>query len=223
MVKKFIEQYNDKLSSVYDKASKGEFAWTPPKELKKLIKQHLKKDLNVLDIGVGTGQTAKIFINSGASVTGLDISQKMLASAGSKLKFKELIRHDIEKGLPSELKKEKFDIIVACGILEFVRDIEKVLKDIKKLLKPNGLIVFTYEVFGEKNPYELKKTAPLGEGIKPEIPKLMRFKVYRRTPMEINKIVEKMMLKVYKRKIFTSYLKSSQKTPVIYEIILAGQ
>ena len=219
-MKKIIEEYNDQLASIYDKASKGEFAWTPPRELENLIQKYLKKNLNVLDVGVGTGQTSEIFINSGARVTGIDISQKMLALAGSKYKFKTLIKHDITKGLPEVLKKEKFDIIVASGIFEFTKDMENVLKNLLKILESNGIIVFTYEVFGENNPYESKKTAPLGYGIKPEIPKLLRFHVYRKTPNEINSILKTLRLTPLARKFFTAYYKSEQKIPVPYEIIL---
>lgn len=220
MAKKIIEKYNDKLSSLYDDASNGEFRWTPPLELKKIIKPFLKKHLIVLDVGVGTGQTSEIFIKKGASVTGIDISQKMLDLAGSKYKFKTLIKHDITKGLPEVLKSEKFDIIVASGIFEFTKDMENILKNLLKLLESNGIIVLTYEVFGENNAYESKKTAPLGDGIKPELPKLLRFNVYRRTPEEINSLIQGLKLKIKKRKIFTAYYKSEQKIPVKYEIIL---
>jgi predicted TPR repeat methyltransferase len=221
MAKKIIEKYNDKLAGVYDKATSGEFRWTPPIELTKIIKPHLGKNLAVLDIGVGTGQTSKIFIKRGAAVTGIDISQKMLDVAFSKYKFERLIKHDLEKGLSHIDLKSKFDIIVAIGVLEFIKNPKKLLYDLKKLLKDEGIIVLTYELYEKNNTYGLGKTAPLGEIVGPDIPKLLRFKVYRKTPHEINFILKSLGLNTLARKFFTAYYKSEQKIPVPYEIILA--
>lgn len=217
---KLVEQYNNKLALVYDEATGGEFAWLAPAKLEQNIKPHIKTKKNVLDLGVGTGQTSAIFIKKGLSVTGIDISQTMLDIAGSKLKFKKLIKHDLEKGL-SEIKlQEKFDIVVAVGVFEFISDLKKILSEIKKLLKPNGVIAFTYEVFEKDNPHGIKKVSMLGAEVKPEIPKLLRFKVYRRTPKEVDVILNNLKLKVLSRESFTAYLKSALKIPVPYEIII---
>lgn len=219
-MKKLIEQYNDKLASVYDTATKGEFQWIAPDKLIKNIKPYTRKGVEVLDIGVGTGQTASAFIKIGASVTGIDISQKMLDVAGSKFQFKQLIKYDIEKGLNNLKLQTKFDIVIAVGVFEFINDLEKLLAEIKKLLKKDGIIAFTYEYFEKDNTHGIKKTSALGEEVGPTIPKLLRFKVYRRTTMEINSILRNVKLNTLHRESFTGYLKSTLKIPVPYEIVV---
>jgi len=107
-MRKVIEDYNNLLSGKYDEATQGEFKWLAPIKLDEHIKPYIKKGLNILDIGVGTGQTSKIFINQGLDVTGVDISEKMLTEAESTFKFKKLVKYDIEQGLTNKFPKEKF-------------------------------------------------------------------------------------------------------------------
>lgn len=219
-MKKIIEEYNDLLSTKYDEATQGEFEWLAPSVFAQNIKPYVKADIDVLDIGVGTGQTSKIFIDQEANVTGIDISEKMLAVAKSKFKFKKLIKHDIEQGLINLFPQEKFDIIVAVGILEFIEDIKKTLGEMKQLLKKDGLIVFTYEIFELNNTYGIKRVSSLGAELE-KAPKLLDFKVYRRLPNEIDSLLKDLSLKIVAREKFIGYLRSQLKIPVPYELLLA--
>lgn len=212
-MKKIIERYNDLLSGKYDEATLGEFKWSPPPVLKRYIKPYIKQGGLVLDVGVGTGQTASIFLEKGLSVTGIDISQNMIDISRSKYASLRLIKIDAEKGLLKYFSHESFDIIVAVGILEFVKDIKKTLNEMKRLLKKNGVIAFTFEVFDPHS--DSKKTAYLGHGIEP-IPPLLKFKVYRRSPLEIETTLKKLSLRVLVRKEFTGYVKTANKIPVPY-------
>jgi len=220
-MKKLIEEYNDLLSNKYDKATQGEFKWLATIKLNKYIRPYIKNDLEVLDIGVGTGQTSKIFIDQGLSVIGVDISEKMLTEAQSKFKFKKLVKYDIEQGLINIFSKEKFDIIVAIGIFEFIKNIKKVLNEMKWLLKRDGIISFTYEVYEPNNRYRIKKIAPLGAGLE-KTPKLLNFMVYRRLPNEVESILKELSLKIIHREKFIGYLRSQLKIPVLYELLVVS-
>src|SRR6266705_1325930 len=78
-MKKYIEKYNDLLSTKYDEATQGEFKWIPPAVFLKNVKPYIQSHIDVLDIGVGTGQSSQAIIQQGANVTGIDISEKMLS------------------------------------------------------------------------------------------------------------------------------------------------
>lgn len=218
-MKKTIEEYNDLLSVKYDEATQGGFKWLPPSRLARSIKPYIKPDMDVLDIGVGTGQTSEIFIAQGARVVGIDISEKMLAIAKSKFNFKKLIKYNIEEGLLNLFSREKFDIIVSIGILEFVSDIKRVLLEMKGLLKKDGIIIFTYEIYEPNNTYGIKKVAPLGSGLE-NAPKLLNFNVYRRTSDEVDNIIKDFSLQIVKRETFIGYLRSQLKIPVPYELLI---
>lgn len=214
-------EYNDFLSVKYDEVTRGEFKWLAPHLLEKHIKPYLKPKINVLDIGVGTGQTSEIFVNSDTNVSCIDISGDMLSVAKSKYPYKELIQYDVEDGLLKLFPEEKFDIIVAVGILEFIKDIKKTLSELKQLLKNNGVIAFTYEIFKPDNKYGIEKESPLGAGSQ-NIPELLSFMVYRRLSSEVDLIIKELGLTIKSRKVFTGYLRSQLKIPVPYEILVVS-
>lgn len=215
---KVIERYNDMLAGKYDAATQGDFDWRAPSELENRIGKYVKKGMEVLDVGCGTGQTAKIFIDRGARVTGVDISEKMLALAGSKMVFEKLIKHDIEAGIDI-FGDKKFDIVVMAGILEFVADIEKILRQARQLLKDGGIIAFTYEIYDPENAPGTKKEASLGDGME-KMPELLDFMVYRRTGAEIEGILADLNLKITSWNKFRAYYKSQKMAPVYYELLL---
>jgi putative AdoMet-dependent methyltransferase len=67
----------------------------------------------VLDLGIGTGNLAKRFVDLGCEVWGLDISAKMLAVARAKMPRLHLVQGDVMAGWPGGLP-ERFDCIVSA-------------------------------------------------------------------------------------------------------------
>tara|TARA_B100000900_G_scaffold372274_1_gene352076 strand:+ start:350 stop:1078 length:729 start_codon:yes stop_codon:yes gene_type:complete len=113
------------------------------------IKKHfkIKKDktnfldgLSILDIGCGGGLVSEPMARLGATVTGIDASNKnikiaKLHSQKSKLKINYL------NSSPENLIDNKnFDIILNLEIVEHVDDVNLYIKSCYKLLKKNGLM-----------------------------------------------------------------------------------
>ena len=75
------ERYEAWAKSYDDRTSR--FNWSAPDYLLKAVLGHAlpKGNLRVLDIGVGTGQASVPYLEAGACVTGIDISEKMLEAA----------------------------------------------------------------------------------------------------------------------------------------------
>ena len=96
--------------------------------------------INILDIGCGGGLLSEPMSRMGASVTGIDASDKnikiaKLHSKKNKLKINYLCSS------PEKLKiTKKFDVILNMEIVEHVEDIDFFLKSCSKLLKKNGLM-----------------------------------------------------------------------------------
>tara|TARA_Y100001935_G_C17180398_1_gene444834 strand:- start:136 stop:858 length:723 start_codon:yes stop_codon:yes gene_type:complete len=96
--------------------------------------------ISILDIGCGGGLLSEPMSRMGASVTGIDASDKnikiaKLHSKKSKLKINYLCSS------PEKMKVEKkFDVILNMEIVEHVEDIDFFLKSCAKLLKKNGLM-----------------------------------------------------------------------------------
>ena len=105
----------------------------------KAKKRPLQK-INILDIGCGGGLLSEPMTRLGASVTGIDASDKniniaKLHAKKNKLSIKYLCSS------PEKLKiKKKFDVILNMEIIEHVEDINFFIRSCSKLLKKNGLM-----------------------------------------------------------------------------------
>lgn len=96
--------------------------------------------LNILDIGIGTGNLAKRLLESGAEVTGVDQSRKMIAVAKRKLPHIKMRLGDF-MNLPFE--NNRFDAIATTYAFHHLNEKEKeiALDEMLRVLKPEGFIV----------------------------------------------------------------------------------
>jgi cyclopropane fatty-acyl-phospholipid synthase-like methyltransferase len=69
--------------------------------------------MTVLDLGVGTGNLARLFVESGCQVLGVDFSSEMLAKAGAKLPQLELLQADLTLDEWPLALNRRFDRIVS--------------------------------------------------------------------------------------------------------------
>ncbi|MBR9690680.1 class I SAM-dependent methyltransferase [Candidatus Woesearchaeota archaeon] len=104
---------------------------------------------NILEIGVGTGKNLPYY-NSKAKVTGIDLSPKMLERAREKsrklnLKIK-LLEMDAQK---LKFKDNTFDYVVGSFVLCSIPGPVKALKEIKRVVKPKGKIIFIEHVLSK--------------------------------------------------------------------------
>lgn len=99
----------------------------------------------VLDLGCGYGMNCIEFIKNGASsVTGVDISEKMLSVAKEEsihenIEYINMSMTDIAK------VNKKFDFVYSSLAFHYINDFEKLCKDIYDLLNENGVLLFSQE------------------------------------------------------------------------------
>ena len=105
----------------------------------KIKKKPLEK-INILDIGCGGGLLSEPMTRLGATVTGIDASNKNINIAKLHAK-KNKLKINYLCSSPENLKiKKKFDVILNMEIIEHVEDINFFISSCSKLLKKNGLM-----------------------------------------------------------------------------------
>ena len=98
------------------------------------------KDIKILDIGCGGGLLSEPMCRLGASVVGIDASEKNIEVAKFHAK-KNKLKIDYRVASPEKLKtKVKFDVILNMEIVEHVEDINFFIKESSKLLRKNGIM-----------------------------------------------------------------------------------
>ncbi|MBD3361081.1 methyltransferase domain-containing protein [Candidatus Peregrinibacteria bacterium] len=106
--------------------------------LLKLIKKH-KKGGKILDVGAGSGHLIHILRNNNFDVTGIEPNKDQIKYANKLYGIGDkIINMKIEN---IENLREKFDVITLIDTLEHIKDDQKALKKLKKLLNKNGIIL----------------------------------------------------------------------------------
>ncbi len=98
------------------------------------------KNIKVLDIGCGGGLLCEPLSRLGATVTGIDASEKNIEIA--KLHAKEMgLKINYENSAPEKLKSmEKFDVVLNMEVIEHVSNIELFIENCSKLTEKNGIM-----------------------------------------------------------------------------------
>ncbi|NCN87488.1 MAG: class I SAM-dependent methyltransferase [Candidatus Pacebacteria bacterium] len=100
----------------------------------------------VLDIGCATGFMGKYLKEKkGCKVAGLDLREDELKIAKKNLDytFKANIEDESSVKLILNKTKNKFDVILSTSLIEHTAQPDLVIKNMKKLVKPNGKIIMS--------------------------------------------------------------------------------
>ena len=98
------------------------------------------KDIKILDIGCGGGLLSEPLSRLGATVTGIDASDRNIKIAKMHLK-KSKLNIDYYCSSPEKfVAKEKFDVVLNMEIVEHVDNVDFFLLKSSELLKKNGLM-----------------------------------------------------------------------------------
>jgi 2-polyprenyl-3-methyl-5-hydroxy-6-metoxy-1,4-benzoquinol methylase len=93
----------------------------------------------ILDIGAGTGDFLSVAKNDGWQTIGVEPSER--AKAIAKNKGVSFVAET------SELQNNSFDVISMWHVLEHVPDLDKQIKELKRLLKPTGTLIIAVPNF----------------------------------------------------------------------------
>jgi 2-polyprenyl-6-hydroxyphenyl methylase/3-demethylubiquinone-9 3-methyltransferase len=99
--------------------------------------------LDVLDIGCAGGFMAEALARRGATVTGIDPAAEALAAARDHAAAEGLsIRYDEGMGEALPYPDASFDAVVCVDVLEHVADLDAVLAELTRVLRPGGWFLF---------------------------------------------------------------------------------
>ncbi len=97
----------------------------------------------LLDVGCGGGLLAEEFARAGCRVTGIDPSAASLEVARGHARQAGLaIDYQIGAGEHLPFAAASFDLVVCCDVLEHVDDVERVIAEIARTLKPGGIFFY---------------------------------------------------------------------------------
>lgn len=106
---------------------------------KKIINKEIKakKNIDVLDVGCGTGIISPLFSQS--NYIGIDIDRRLIDFAKRKYRYSFQVMSSEEISFP----KNSFDLVLVVGVIHHLSDkgSNRTLAEMKKVLKSNGKIL----------------------------------------------------------------------------------
>lgn len=136
----------DDWADTYDRdVAGGGFPFTGYQQTLNTVVQlaDVRPGMKILDVGAGTGNLARQFLEMGCRVTATDFSSAMLDKARERLAGAVLIQADLRQAFPPEIISQKFDRIVSGYVFHHFDLAEKVsiLLRLVELMAPSALLV----------------------------------------------------------------------------------
>jgi predicted TPR repeat methyltransferase len=153
--KEYIEATFNHYASAFDTAQTT-LAYRGPEMLQELLGEIdlPAEQLRVLDLGCGTGRCADVLKPRASSLTGVDLSEKMLDHAAERRLYDELVREEIItylKGRPAS-----FDLLISAECLIYFGELHDVFTAMAVAIPLGGVSIFTIETpVGSTAPYAL--------------------------------------------------------------------
>jgi 2-polyprenyl-6-hydroxyphenyl methylase/3-demethylubiquinone-9 3-methyltransferase len=99
--------------------------------------------LQVLDLGSGGGYLAESFAEIGATVIGIDPALNSVAVAAAHAAVEDLaVGYSVGAGEQLPFADASFDVVTCCDVLEHLYDLDAVLHETTRVLKPGGLYFY---------------------------------------------------------------------------------
>jgi len=103
------------------------------------------KGKRILDAGCGNGYLCRLLSKKGAEIVGVDVSKRSIEIA-EEIEKKEPMNIQYQIGSICDLRMfedDAFDLIVSNIVLDDLQDIDKAIRELYRVLKPEGKLVFS--------------------------------------------------------------------------------
>jgi ubiquinone/menaquinone biosynthesis C-methylase UbiE len=166
-IKDAVRKNWDASSATFDMSPGHGIATQEEKDAwkKELSRDLPKSSLIILDIGCGTGAMGLLFAEMGHQVTGVDLSEAMLAQARKKADVRHL-SIKLENGDAEHLpfSDGSFDVVVNRHLLGSLPNPETALNDWYRALKPGGTVLIIYGIW-EDTSFTTRVKRGLSDGL----------------------------------------------------------
>lgn len=107
----------------------------------KMLSNHLRPGMSVLEVGCGTGYFTRELARTGADIVAVDVSPELLEMARTDCSAKNVC-YEIQNACALSYPDAGFDSVVGSSVLHHL-EIKEAVREIHRVLKPRGTIYFT--------------------------------------------------------------------------------
>lgn len=148
-----VRKYYDELAETYDKTL-GEWNYRAPDAAAAMLKGELDLGGTIFDAGCGTGLTGVALRNAGfvGPIDGGDLSSDSVARARARGVYRSVEEMDFQS-LPLPVADESHDATICIGVLTYIADAARLMRDFCRLTKTAGFVLFSHreDLFREQD------------------------------------------------------------------------
>ena len=134
------------------------------KEETEFLRERVKEEERILEVGCGNGRSLKEILNKKPSIFGIDHDKKAIEDAKENFKDYPNSNFEVAKAEKMPFENNYFDVITIMGTFaNFGKKKQEILEEIKRVLKENGKIIIS--VFSE-NAFEERMEVYKRAGVK---------------------------------------------------------
>ncbi|MGB3493429.1 MAG: class I SAM-dependent methyltransferase [Elainellaceae cyanobacterium] len=129
-----------------------------------VTRDYFRPDMDVLEIGCGSGSTAILHAPYVKHIRAIDFSANMIAIAQAKAKAKHIDNVTFEQATIEDLNSpdQSLDAVLGFSILHLLKNKEAAIAQVYQMLKPGGLFVTSTVCMGDTMSW-FKLIAPIGQ------------------------------------------------------------
>jgi len=137
-----VRRIFDRCAGTFERILVKDLEYKTPELLFDLVRPYLTEEMNVLDLGCGTGLGAQLYRPFAKRLIGVDVSSKMLEKAAEKKIYNRLDIFDIlqDWGFP-----QKFDLIYSSDVFVYFGNLDTIIRSASSYLVYGGIIAFSVE------------------------------------------------------------------------------
>jgi predicted TPR repeat methyltransferase len=148
--KPIVARNYDQQAAQYDQRHLGPLKYRTPAFLRDAVTRFASsQSLDILDLGCGTGLSGEAFRPLARTLTGVDISAKMLEIARQRQIYNNVICGDLLEFL--EAQAGNFDLAIAADVFVYIGDLAPVFAAVHRVLRAGGLFGFSVEAGGAQD------------------------------------------------------------------------
>jgi predicted TPR repeat methyltransferase len=204
----FAQNYDNYIQNCY---------WFGTDILFGLMYEYISSKQTLIDLGIGTGLSSRLFKQFGLTIYGIDGAEEMIKVCQNKGLAKELRQVDLAKN-EVWFENKTFDNVVSHGVFHLIGDLKHIFKQTSLILDNNGCFGFTYEgVRDSADDYKESSIAGLFERQN----LLTGINVFRHTDKYIFELLDSNGFQLLKQTEFLAFVDSNTKTKTYFNAIVA--
>jgi predicted TPR repeat methyltransferase len=143
-----VRRIFDRCAGTFERVLVKDLEYKTPELLFDLVRPYLTEELNVLDLGCGTGLGSQLYRPFAKRLIGVDVSSKMLEKAAEKKIYNRLEVFDI---LQDWEFPQKFGLIYSSDVFVYFGNLDTIIRSASSSLVSGGIIAFSLERLEERS------------------------------------------------------------------------